>query len=142
MVTPSGDANDADAGKTARATFGPAKRVRRGVDFQRVYEARVTAADHVLLVFGLPNGGPQTRLGLSVSRKVGNAVARNRWKRLLREAFRLNYSALPKQCDFVIVPRRTEPPTLAEAGASLVRLAGDVQRRLQRRRSAPPREAT
>jgi ribonuclease P protein component len=143
MVTP---ADDAAAPRAADATFGPARRVRRSVDFQRVYEARVTAADSVLLVFGLPNSGPETRLGLSVSRKVGNAVQRNRWKRLLREAFRLNRAALPPQCDLVVIPRRSEPPTLTEAGASLVRLAGDVYRRLQRRRPAvrdvPPRPKT
>lgn len=133
MVTPAGDA---DPPRRTRTRFGPNQRVRRGVDFERVYQARVTAADHVLLVFGLPNAGPDTRLGLSVSRKVGNAVHRNRWKRLLREAFRLNYAALPPQCDLVIIPRRNEPPTLAEASASLVRLAGDVRRRLERRRSA------
>jgi ribonuclease P protein component len=48
---------------------------------------------------------PVTRLGLSVSRKVGSAVVRNRVKRLLREAFRTSASALPPGLDLVVVAR-------------------------------------
>lgn len=137
MVEPQDRKPTDDQGEqSGRLRFGPQQRVRRGVDFDRVYQARVSAADGVLLVFGLTNDGPDTRLGVSVSRKVGNAVARNRWKRMVREAFRLQYAALPPQLDLVVIPRRREPPTLAEAAASLVRLSADVQRRLQRRRPA------
>lgn len=118
----------------AAARFRPSQRLRTPAEFQRVYRARVTAADGVLIVYGLPNDGPHTRLGLSVSRKVGNAVVRNRWKRIVREAFRLHAADLPSRLDLVIVPKRQEPPSLAEAVASLVRLSGDVARRLERRR--------
>jgi ribonuclease P protein component len=111
--------------------------MRTSAEFQRVYRARTTAADEIFVVYGLRNDGPVTRLGLSVSRKVGNAVVRNRWKRTLREAFRLHATKLPPQLDLVIVPRRSEPPTLSEAASSLVRLANDVARRLTRRRPEP-----
>ena len=47
------------------------------------------------------------RLGLSVGRKVGNAVARNRLKRVLREFFRLHQDLLEDQLDFVVVPKRS-----------------------------------
>jgi ribonuclease P protein component len=118
----------------AAACFRPSQRLRTSAEFQRVYRARVTAADGVIVVYGLPNDGPHTRLGLSVSRKIGNAVVRNRWKRIFREAFRLHTAELPPRLDLIVVPKRREPPTLAEAVASLVRLAGDVARRLERRR--------
>lgn len=53
----------------------------------------------------LPNGLGHSRLGIVVGRRHGNAVRRNRMKRLLREAFRLNRGMLSVPCDVVIVPR-------------------------------------
>lgn len=88
----------------------------------------------MLVVYGLPNDGPYSRLGLSVSRKVGNAVVRNRWKRVVREAFRMHAGELPPRLDLIVVPKRNAPPSLAEAVASLVRLSAEVARRLDRRR--------
>jgi ribonuclease P protein component len=66
----------------------------------------------VLYVFPRAEAGP-ARLGLSVSRKVGGAVERNRVKRLLREAFVLESSRLPAGSDAVVVARR-EAATLAQ----------------------------
>lgn len=118
----------------AAARFRPSQRLRTPADFQRVYRARVTAADGVAVVYSLPNDGPHTRLGLSVSCKVGNAVVRNRWKRVFREAFRLHVGDLPPRLDLIVVAKRRKPPSSAEAVASLVRLSADVARRLERRR--------
>jgi len=53
----------------------------------------------------LPNGLPYCRLGLAVSRKVGNAVVRNKIKRRLREIFRKQLKDRPLQYDFVVVAR-------------------------------------
>ena len=60
----------------------------------------------MLVINGSTNELTYSRLGLSVSRKVGNAVARNRWKRLIREAFRLSCAELPVGLDLVVRPQR------------------------------------
>jgi ribonuclease P protein component len=104
-------------------------RIRRAGDFQRAYRRRVSAADSSIIVFGCPNGLPHPRLGLSVSRKVGGAVVRNRWKRLLREAFRLSRRQLPPGIDLIVIPRAGTEPALAPLMESLVRLAGRVARK-------------
>jgi len=108
----------------------PAYRIRRGADFRRAYRRRCTASDGLLLVFGCPNDLPHPRLGLSVSRKVGGAVVRNRWKRLLREAFRLTREQLPDGVDLVVIPRQDAEPTLAGLLESLPRLAARIARKL------------
>jgi ribonuclease P protein component len=110
-------------------------RIRSRDDFQRAYRLRCTAADDRLLVFAAPNGLPFPRLGLSVSRKVGNAVVRNRWKRLIREAFRLERESLPAGLDLVVVPRGQTQPSLLALRQSLPRLAGRVVRKIASRPS-------
>lgn len=92
-------------------------------------------ADGLIVVYGLENDEGLSRLGLSVSRKVGGAVVRNRWKRVLREAFRLNVERMPAGIDFVVVARAVPPPSMPEAAESLVRLSADLLRRLRNRKS-------
>ena len=57
------------------------------------------------MIYAAPNDREWSRLGLTVSRKAGNAVRRNRWKRRLREVFRRNKPALPIGYDFVVIVR-------------------------------------
>lgn len=68
----------------------------------------------------LPNELPYCRLGLAVSRKVGNAAVRNKIKRRLREIFRKQLKDRPLHCDFVVVARS------ASAGAEFADLQMSV----------------
>jgi ribonuclease P protein component len=105
-------------------------RIVRDGDFRRAYRKRCTSGDDQLLLFGHKNGLPHPRLGLSVSKKLGNAVRRNRWKRVLREAFRLHQAELPAGIDIVVVPRQTGKPELEFTERSLCRLANKLARKL------------
>jgi ribonuclease P protein component len=104
--------------------------LRRPEDFQRVYDQRRSVADDWLIVYGRPNDLPYLRLGLSVSRKVGPAVQRNRLRRLYREAFRLIKAELPSGLDLVLIPRTNAEPPLAELQQSLAQLVRKLAQRL------------
>ena len=112
--------------------FRPAEHLRRPSDFRRVYERRRSASDGWLIVYGRENGLAHLRLGLSVSRKVGQAVHRNRLKRLYREAFRLTRHEMPAGLDLVLVPRGPAEPPLEELKRALPRLVAQVARKLAR----------
>ena len=88
-----------------RQTFRRARRLSGNKAFARVFGGRCSAGDRHLVIFAMPNGLSYCRLGLTVGRKCGNAVVRNRIKRLLREAFRLESDSLPIGYDLVCLPR-------------------------------------
>ena len=117
--------------------FLPCQHIRRGEDFKKAYNLRCSVRDALLLVYCGPNGLEYARLGLSVSKKVGKAVARNRWKRRIREAFRLNQQKLPAGLDVVVIPLAREEPDFPALCASLVSLAQRGERRLAKMQRAP-----
>jgi ribonuclease P protein component len=99
-------------------------------EFDRAYARKRSASDHVLVVYACENGLGHPRLGCSVSRKVGNAVIRNRYKRLFREAFRLLQHDLPQGVDFILIPRHGPAPTLEQVMTSLLKQARHAVKKL------------
>jgi ribonuclease P protein component len=97
-----------------RKTYPRAHRLGGKLQFAAVFDAKVKESRGPLAIYSLPNTLDHPRLGISISRRVGTAVRRNRIKRLLRESFRMHQHDLPKGYDFVIVVRPHEPLILAE----------------------------
>lgn len=91
-----------------RFAFGPADRLRRSDEFARIRREglRFQTAHFVVYATKSPDTGC-TRLGVTVSRRVGKAVARNRIKRRIRECFRLSLKdTLPPGTEMVVIARR------------------------------------
>ena len=80
-------------------------RLLRRSEFRQVYEAGQRRSAPIGVVFFRPNGLPMTRLGITAPTKMGGAVLRNRVKRRVREAFRLNRLTIPAGWDIVVNPR-------------------------------------
>lgn len=110
--------------------FRPEHRLLRSSDFVRVYERKASVADGVLIVHACESDEPTARLGLTVSRKIGKANVRNRWKRIIREAFRRVRADLPTGVDLVVTPRTGIEPDYAAVFASLPQLVERARRKL------------
>ena len=115
---------EAPGAEGGRSRKGRRRRLSRSAEFERVYrEGRSHASRHLVLhSFPRTTDSDGPRLGISVGRKVGGAVERNRMKRLLREAFWSAAADLPPEHDFVLVAR-PDASELAERGEPAVETA-------------------
>ncbi len=112
--------------------FSREERLRAKGEFDRVFREGRRVWGSLLSVCHAPNGLEHARLGIALSRGWRGAVARNRAKRLVREAFRTRKHELPKGVDVAVIPRTNwAEPTVAAIGDELVRL---LQRAAEARR--------
>lgn len=81
--------------------------LKKNSDFQKVYKRGSSLANRYLVMYKLENGTSQNRIGISVSKRVGNSVVRHHLTRLVRESYRLNEFGFRRGFDIVIILRMT-----------------------------------
>jgi ribonuclease P protein component len=81
--------------------------LKKNKDFQHVYQNGTSYANRLLVMYMLENETEKNRLGISVSKKVGNSVIRHHVTRLVRESYRLQEEMFPRGVDIVVVARKS-----------------------------------
>lgn len=81
--------------------------LKKNIDFQRVYSRRNINGNTNLTVFYKKNNLSNKRVGFTITKKVGNAVTRNKLKRRLREIYRANFSLLKEGYDYVFIVKKS-----------------------------------
>jgi len=112
-------------------SFGRTLRVSDKATISRLFTQGRRKSDYLLTLLALPNGLPHCRCMIAVTKRHGNAVHRNRIKRLCREAFRLTQHDLPPGWDLAIVPRSGPQATLEKLQRSLTTLARQLAKSAQ-----------
>ncbi len=104
--------------------FRKQQRVIHSNDFTRTLRKGGCAADGTLVLFALPAPTSQiAKLGVTIPKKMGSAVVRNRWKRLIRESFRTQQDQIPTGYDYVVRPKKGAEPIWSEIQKSVPKLA-------------------
>ena len=97
--------------------------LKKNRDFQNVYKKGKSYANRYLVMYVLKNDTERNRLGISVSKKVGNSVVRSRITRLLRESYRLSESKFLAGYDIVVIARASaKEATYREVESALMHL--------------------
>ena len=112
------------------------RRLLRKVEFERVFRARCRGFSRGLRVFVADSPTGSSRLGFAVSRRFGNAVHRNRARRLLREAFRLYGHEFGRPLDVVVLPEGGEFPDHLEEVRRVLQAA--IRQAARRSSERPP----
>jgi ribonuclease P protein component len=86
--------------------FSQKERIRKKKEFLEIMATGQKRQTTHFIIYLKPNSKSFSRLGITVSRRVGEAVQRNRIKRLLREFFRVHKQRLPQTCDFIIIAKK------------------------------------
>ena len=98
--------------------------LKKNQDFQKVYRNGTSKGNRYLVMYVLKNQYMKNRLGISVSKKVGNSVVRHRLTRLIRESYRLNEAEFGNSLDIVVVARpQAKDRTYHEIESALMHLA-------------------
>ncbi len=81
-------------------------RLRKNMEFKKVYKSGKNYWNRNLILYVKKNGLEETRIGISITKKVGNAVTRNKLKRRIRELNRENLNDIKKGYDLIIIPKK------------------------------------
>lgn len=79
--------------------------LKKNHDFKNVYNKGTSYSDRFLVMYVLKNGSKENRIGISVSKKVGNSVVRHHLSRLVRESYRLHEEIFNSGLDIVVIAR-------------------------------------
>ena len=97
--------------------------LKKNSEFQNVYQKRDSRANRLLVMYKAENGTDRFRIGISVSKKVGNSVVRHRITRLIRESYRLQEDIFNSGLDMVVIARKgAKDKTCQEIESALLHL--------------------
>ncbi len=134
------NADTTDSPGFPRLTYRKRDRLTHAREFAAVFNARLKKSAGPLTVHARINEHPHPRLGLSVSRRIGNAAVRTRFKRMIRESFRLSRAAIPsladRHFDLVVSTRAHDPATLDEYRSWLLAAIAGIARLASTRKPA------